>query len=173
MGTQTGSLDGASGSSAIGGAKVKVVVVAPPGLRPEAITLKVIDTIRRVTALARPGPELLVLLADLKRAGGVKRRSRKPWREQSMRALSQPRPSETEATRIISRARSLRSCFCRSTRPAMRTAFQQIRIWSVHPSATPRRCSTILFSAAGCRDECDHRRARQAGHDCRCIRAPF
>ena len=38
---------------------VKVVVV-PPGLRPESqITLKVIDPIEGVTALARPGPRVV------------------------------------------------------------------------------------------------------------------
>lgn len=103
MGTQTGSLDGASGSSSIGGAKVKVVVVAPPGLRPEAITLKVIDPIEGVTALARPGPELLVLLAELKRAGCSEAQIKEALAEQSMRALSQPRPSETEATGYLAR----------------------------------------------------------------------
>ena len=103
MGTQTGSLDGASGSSAIGGAKVKVVVVAPPGLRPEAITLKVIDTIEGVTALARPGPELLVLLADLKRAGCSEAQIKEALAEQCSRLLSQAGSSETEASGYLAR----------------------------------------------------------------------
>lgn len=103
MGTQTGSLDGASGSNSIGGAKVKVVVVAPPGLRPEAITLKVIDPIEGVTALARPGPELLVLLADLKQAGFSEAQIKKALAEQCMRSLSQAGPSEMEATSYLSR----------------------------------------------------------------------
>ena len=103
MRTQTGSLDGASGSSSIGGPKVKVVVVAPPGLRPEAITLKVIDPIEGVTALARPGPELLVLLADLKRAGCSEAQIKEALAEQSMRVLSKAEPSETEATGYLAR----------------------------------------------------------------------
>ena len=103
MGTQTGSLDGASGSSAIGGAKVKVVVVAPPGLRPEAITLKVIDPVEGVTALARPGPELLVMLADLKRAGWSEAQIKEALAEQSMRVLSKAESSETEATGYLAR----------------------------------------------------------------------
>ena len=103
MGTQTGSLDGASGSSPLGGAKVKVVVVAPPGLRPESITLKVIDPIEGVTALARPGPELLVLLAELKRAGCSEAQIKEALPEQCMRLLGQTGASETEASGYLAR----------------------------------------------------------------------
>ena len=112
-----------------------------------------------------------MLLADLKRAGCSEAQIKSPG-EQCSRLLSQAGSSETEASGYLARPEFTQ--LCRSTRPATRTAFPTDPIWSARSSFdTPRRCLTILFSAAGRRHGCDHPRSRQAGHDCRCARPTF
>lgn len=97
MKTQAGSLADGSGAGSSGGARLKVVVVAPPGLRPEDITLKVIDQDEGTTGLARLGPELLALLAEMKQAGCSEAHIKEALAEQCMRSLSQAEPAETDA----------------------------------------------------------------------------
>lgn len=103
MRTQAGSLGAGSGDSSSGGARLKVVVVAPPGLRPEDITLKVIDLDEGTTGLARLGPELLALLADLKQAGCSEAHIKEALAEQCMRSLSRAAPAETDAISYAAR----------------------------------------------------------------------